>query len=343
MSREVDYRFELLREGVKLKELHALSTASLSMQADAEITRSLSLSILEDADADWLTDRIRPVMYLNGQAFPLGVFAVSTATKQYDQNAVHENIEALDLAVLVKQARTEGLLHLNAGSLYMDAIKELLTGAGITSILADDAGDVFLYDREDWEEGTPYLTIINALLTEIAFEPLWFDDAGTARLERYREPSAENLDHVYRSGDESFIFASCEESTDLYNPSNVFKAVVSSAEMETAMTAVSVNDDPLSRISTVRLGRRILAPVVKLDSIASQQALQTYVDRMRMESRMATEEIVITTANMPGHGYHDTIALEHERLSGIYQEIGWSMALAVAGVMEHTCKRILYI
>ena len=48
-------------------------------------------------------------------------------------------------------------------------------------------------------------------------------------------------------------------------------------------------------------------------------------------------------ANIVKHSNADTIALEHERLRGIYQETDWTMQLAYSGKMTHKAKRILFL
>ena len=68
-----------------------------------------------------------------------------------------------------------------------------------------------------------------------------------------------------------------------------------------------------------------------------------YVERLRFESQLADETVNFTTANTPNHGYKDILALEHERLSGIYQETEWTMQLSYSGQMTHKAKRIIYM
>lgn len=342
--REVDYRYQILRNGVPYTTLAAVGTPVVRFQSASSITRSFSGSFRTlDADINWFNDRIRPQMWLDGEWHNLGVFVVSSISERYQNRTATLSIDAMDRALIVKQVATEGLLHLSAGTRYLDAIKELLTEAGIPNVLADDNTDELATDREDWNEGTSYITVINALLGEISFNPLWFDADGNARLSRYVEPSAETIDHVYRADAYSVIADSCTVTQDIYSPTNVFKVVVSNADLKEPMTATAVNDSPTSPISTVSLGRRILAPIVRLDNIASQEALQAYAERMRFQSQLSDEKAVFTTANMPTHGYMDIVALEHERLQGIYQETDWTMTLSHGGQMTHKAKRMLYI
>ncbi len=342
--RQVDYRFQLLRGGVPYGELAAVGAPTIRMQSAAAIARSLSGEFAKPRDfaPDFLRDEIRAQMQLDGQWHALGVFLISSVTETWDGCAGRLRIEALDRALLVKQAATEGLLHLASGTPYLTAVGRLLAAAGITSVLADPSEEVLSTDREDWDEGTPYLTVINALLAEMAYDPLWFDGEGTARLTRYAEPTAGTPEHIYRSG-EACIASACTLVQDIYSPVNVFKAVVSNADLPEPLTATAVNDSLSSPISTVNLKRRILAPVARLSNIASQSALQAHVERLRFKSQLADEVVTFTTAAFPGHGYRDTVALEHERLSGLYEETEWTMQLTCGGQMTHKARRILYL
>lgn len=342
--RTVDYRYQVMRKGVPLVSLSARGMPAIRMQSTAKIMRSMSGSFLQpDMAVDWLTDRLRVGMYLDGAWYDIGTFAVSSLTESYTGGTDVITIQAMDYALLVKQSSTEGILHLAKGTPYISAITTLLASAGIDTVMAADSNDILTTDREDWDEGTSYLDIINQLLAEIAFDPLWFDASGVARLTMHAEPNVSNVKHTYASGKNSIIAADCNIGQDLYSPYNVFKVIVSNADLETPMVATSVNDSVSSPVSVPRLGRRILAPIKKLDNIASQAALQAYADKMRFESQLATETITYTTANTPTHGYADVVALEHERLQGVYQETEWTINCGYNGQMQHKARRILYL
>lgn len=343
--RQVDYRFQVLRNGVPYAELSAIGAPTIKMQSNTSIARSLSGEFAKPMDwtPNFLKDEVRPQMQLDGKWYSLGVFVASSVSETWANGAAHLSIEAMDRTLLVKQVSTEGLLHLASGTPYITAVTQLLASAGITSVLPDASADALTTDREDWDEGTPHLTIVNALLDEMTYDPLWFDGDGVARLTRYSEPTANNVDHIYQSGVNSYISSTCTLTQDIYNPTNVFKAVVSNPDLPEPLTATAVNESVSSPISTVNLGRRILAPIARMDNIASQDALQAYVERLRFESQLADETVTFTTANVPSHGYKDIVALEHERLSGIYQETEWTMQLAYNGQMTHKAKRIIYL
>ena len=61
------------------------------------------------------------------------------------------------------------------------------------------------------------------------------------------------------------------------------------------MVATAVNDSPFSPLSTVRRGRRICAPVVFLDGIADQEALEARARQLLSHSLYMTETVFYET------------------------------------------------
>lgn len=340
--RNVAYRLEAHRNGVKYADLYC-NNATISMVADGEIKTSLSASILLDNRINFLSDTICPYMEIDGVCYPLGEYIASTVSERYENGTSTLEIEAYDKGLVLQQTALEDRIYIPIGTKYTDYVGSLLTGAGISKAIISDSPQMMQTDREDWEIGTNYLEIINALLSEINYKNIWFDAEGNARVEKYQRPTDSNIDHRYSSGEMSLIQGPCSMSSDTYQAYNVFIALISSADYQEPLKAVSVNDDPNSPLSIIRRGRRIAAPVIKLNNIASQSELQEYVDNQRFASMVSTETIEFTTANLPGHGVGDVIAIDHEKLKGIYLETEWSMPLSYDGVMTHKARRLEYL
>lgn len=340
--RNVDYKYEVLRNHVPIAEIHAVGTPVVRHQSEAVIPRTLKGAFAYDVGAvNWFTDRIRPSIIIDGVSYPLGVYVVSTASESYRNGFSVWDIQAMDQTLLLKQTALENVLHYDKGSAYYAAITGLLSDAGVKVVLGDASEDVMPTEREDWEIGDTYLTVINALLSEIGFNNVWFDSEGIARMTRYVAPNASNIKHTYKTDSMSVIESACTVERDIYNPYNVFMALVSNTELLLPLRAVAVNDDPVSPISTIALGRRIMAPVEKLNNIASLAALQAHVERRKEESKLTNEIVKFTTANMPGHEHRDVIALAHERIQGIYLETEWEMQLSYNGKMTHKARRMI--
>jgi hypothetical protein len=342
-TRRISRRVEIIRNGVVAGKLLTRTAPTVAADATATLKMRLSGTFAPSTVLDAGSDLLRPVIIINGKDWPLGEFAVSSALEVSAGTAVSLRIEAFDKSLLLQQSRLEQRLYLAAGSKYTDVLQDMLIANGITGAIIEPNDAILATDREDWEIGTDNLVIINALLAEINYDPLWFDFNGVARLQKARQPTAENIDHTYIADEMSVISADCDKEIDLYDAPNVFIAMVSNPDMAAPLMATAINDNPASALSTVRRGRRIVAPIIKLDNIASQDALQEYVDNVMMESMLSTETARFATAAMPVHGVGDVLALRHSALNGIYKEIGWSITLEEGAQMQHTAKKAVFV
>lgn len=213
-SRRVDFIYRLLRGGADYGFLRALGSPTLRCDDSGEIKMSLSGTfdpVARDAagniiEANYLTDEIEPVLVLDGVEHRLGVFLPATVTPTESDGTQRLVIEAFDRCWKVRDNYTTARLYYAAGTPYLTAIEQLLTEAGLTTVLATPTAAAFTEAREDWDIGTSYLSIVNQLLGEINYNPLWFDNAGIAVLEPASVPTAANIEHTLDADDvESLI------------------------------------------------------------------------------------------------------------------------------------------
>ena len=344
MTRDVRFRVDVLRNGAPLTQLQWDTGSPPQIMSDraANIHGTLKGSFLPNAVAAWESDELRPWIIVNGTEHSLGIYQSATVSSKGGSAGTRMEIEAYDRCWRVYTQKTETILHLAAGSSYITEIRKLLTACGIALVIATPSDAALQTDREDWDIGTSYLTIINALLEEINYNSLWFDASGVARLEPYQEPSAQNIDWAYGTTElflpERHPGPDWSDEEDLFDAPNVFICVCSNPDMEQPMVATAINDNPQSRKSTFRRNMRI-ASLVKIDNIASQDELQAYADRLRNESMLSARAITFYTLNDPGHGVGDVIALTHDDIGGIYLETGWQMQLSAGSLMTHSAKR----
>ena len=169
--RTIDFRFVIVHQGADRGQLRALadSPAQLRMDDTAEIKTSLSGSFAPSSDIDWLQDEIRPELILDGTPYPLGVFAPATVSESRSETSVSLQVEAYDRCWRVRDTYTEGILSLAEGTNYITAVKQLLTAAGIATVIETPTSAALSEIREDWDVGTSYLEIINELLSEINY------------------------------------------------------------------------------------------------------------------------------------------------------------------------------
>lgn len=341
MNKTPTFRFDIVENGVCIGQAFALNKPSVKCDSDAEVKLSLSGEfVLNIQDPNWLKARIKPYLIIDGKESSLGEYLISQADDCTDKKGVtFWQIKGMDLGRIPQRSRTEKRVLFQAGQRYTDIVQSILLELGISRIIAIQSDATLKNDRADWEIGTSWIKIINSLLAEINYQSLWFDTEGNARIQPHRQVDGTVIDHRYESGELSQIKPQVDISSDIYKAYNVFTAMVSSPEYEEPMIAVSVNDIPTSRISTVNIGR-VQAPIEKLDDIANQEELQKYVDNLRFQSMCSTETISFRTA-LNQHQVRDIVSIHHPQASGIYQETQWKMTLSYDGEMTHTAQRVV--
>ncbi len=341
MNKTPTFRFDIVENGVCIGQAFALNKPSVKCDSDAEVKLSLSGEfVLNIQNPNWLKARIKPYLIIGGKESSLGEYLISQADDCTDKKGVKFwQIKGMDLGRIPQRSRTEKRVLFQAGQRYTDIVQSILLELGISRIIAIQSDATLKNDRTDWEIGTSWIKIINSLLAEINYQSLWFDTEGNARIQPHRQVDGTVIDHRYESGELSQIKPQVDISSDIYKAYNVFTAMVSSPEYEEPMIAVSVNDIPTSRISTVNIGR-VQAPIEKLDDIANQEELQKYVDNLRFQSMCSTETISFRTA-LNQHQVRDIVSIHHPQASGIYQETQWKMTLSFDGEMTHTAQRVV--
>lgn len=344
MRRTVDVRFKVLRNGAEYSELFPIEGAKPTLRMDdgGAIKTSLSGEFAPNSEVDWLTDEIQPVLLLNGQEHTLGVYIPTTADEAEDEGSASVNVEAYDRGWRVQDQKSESRVYFAAGTGYITAIKQLLTAAGVGLIQAEDSTAYLAEAREDWDIGTSYLTIVNELLGEINYKPLWFNASGTAVLEQRRRPDVNSIQHTLDSNNiESLLLPQFGRSLDVFTAPNVFICVCNNPDKSGQMIATAVNENVMSPLSVSRRGRRIVKKVT-LNNIADQNALQANADALRDESLGIHETIEVTTALLPGWGVDDVTALHYDDYVGVCLEKSWEMELVTGGSMRHRLERVIY-
>lgn len=337
------YRIDVLRDGAKVTELQAVNPPKITFNSSTIIKSGLSGEFKHSPELDPISDELKAWQIIDGVESPAGVFCIGTLIDQYADTVHTVKIEAYDRAFLLQSTRTENIAHFSAGTNYIEAIKTLLAKAGISLYTATPTTSTLSTDREDWEMGTDYLTIINDLLKEINYENIWFDASGYAKLSPIKNPDASDIKRSYDSDTSvSLLSPSCQSELDIYDKANVFVVVCSNPDSDTPMTATAVNDNPLSSLSVLKRKRRIVQ-VLKVDNIADQAALEEYAQQLCNGSMLSSETVTIRTSPVEAPGLSDTVALYHPDITGIYQETAWSLTMQPGASMTHTLRRSVLI
>lgn len=340
--RDYDFRIEITRNGARVKEIYAKDAPRIRFNSESEIKSGLTGTFKYDADFQPLTDELKVFQIIDGIEFSSGVFGVSTLTDVFDEEEHDVQIEAYDRCFILQSTRTETIYHIDAGTNYIEAVKALLAGAGIVLYTAINDGTAIGTDREDWDIGTNYLTIINQLLSEINYAPIWFDGNGYAVIQPEQSVSAAGVKHRLAGNAVTVLGQGCDKVLDIYNAPNVAIAVCNNPDSDTPLTSTAVNDNPLSSLSTIKRGRRI-AQVYRVDNIADQAALDEYASRIINDLMFASETATVQTANLPDFGYKDIVEIQHPSMQGLYIDTAWELTLGAGNRMKHTLRRSVLI
>lgn len=342
MVRSLDFRFTVIRSGADFCELHPANGAAPNIQANGSDSIQTSFSgvfLRPEAEINWLTDEIRPQIIIDGISYNLGVYLPASVQEADDGTSRTVSITANDRCWLARDYRANRSIYFPAGTNYVEAVVSLLAEAGIATISETASSETLAEDREDWDIGTSYLDIINGLLSEINYAPLWFDQDGVAVVAPIKTTTAVSIDHVLdETRIESLLLPGFQSVTNIQNAPNVFVCVCSNADKSAPMRAIAENTNPQSPLSIARRGRRI-TQVLQVNNIASQEALQAYANRQVTESMLSGEIITVQTCLLPGFGIGDVTAIRYGELLALCREKGWSMDLSVGGRMTHTLER----
>lgn len=345
--RRISFRYELLdRELNVIGDLYNVQSGEVIHNALATIKRTARFSLIDAGDIDYLNDRIKPYVRLWVQnqwvEFPQGVFLLSTPTRKDLTGKVVRDIEAYDGLLVLTDDKFEQRYIIQEGTLYYDAVRDILQSAGITKYNIENTDKVLARSIE-FEPGQEKLFAINELLSQINYTPLYVDANGIYTAAYYRSPAVKAIDYTYRDDELSVTYQGMEEELDLFSVPNKWVVTCSNPEQD-PMVSSYTNENPESLTSTVRRGRTIV-DYREVTDIADQVSLDAYVQRIAFEASQVYGKISFETAIMPMHDYADVLEVDYSPL-GIrdkYSETSWSMPLTVGAKMKHEVRKVVTI
>lgn len=285
---------------------------------------------------DMFSDRLRPVMVIDGTEYNFGDYMVIAAPLQDDGKEYYYEIEAYDETMTLKQAALTERKYYSAGTSYLTIIGTMLTDCGLSKVIEEPTDAAITIDHE-YEIGKPYLEIINELLEEIGYSHIYSGQSGYVYLTKNKTKIS--ADYVYND-DNSTIVDSIKTDTDIYSLPNVVIGFVSSPDLPTVMKYKRVNDDPKSVISTVRRGYNVVE-AFELNDCPDAETLQLAVDNKFLQSTQATETASISTMPDGDHPFGSYVSLGQNGMNTLFREVGWSIEFG--GTMSHDLERKAFV
>lgn len=322
-----------------------VSNATVSFDSSQEIMRTFSgtARTSEIMDINVIDERIIPWMCMQlpeGSVvrWPLGRFIINPSG-DYNDGLSLIKISGYDMAKIAYDDKNDSRYLVKTDTIYTSAAAQIL-------------GDIYKNTRivpstktksngQEWQIGTRKLTIVNELMKSINYNPLHFDEYGTAILDEYIFPENRQTDIIYSASENSIILDGISINNNKFEIANKFVRYTENVDSQYYISTY-VNNDESSPYSTVTRGR-IITDAASVNDIATQADLDSYVRRIAMSAIRSTEKISINTINMPGHGYQDIIYLDIPQydISGKYVETAWEMELSTGGSMKHELERVV--
>jgi hypothetical protein len=267
---------------------------------------------------------------------------LSSPTRSDRNRNVYRDVEAYDGLLILKDDKFGSRHTIMAGTNYRTAVIDILTSAGITKHNIEQTDKTLATDI-DFAPGKEKLFAINQLLRDINYTPIYVDVHGYYTSATYRSPSVRSAEYTYKDDNLSITFPGMTEELDLFEIPNKWVVVMSNPERE-PLVSTYTNDNPDSPTSTVNRGRTIVDHR-EIQSIADQQALDAYVQRIAFEASQIYGKITFETAINPAHEYSDVLELDYSPLGikGKYAETNWTIPLQAGGRMRHEVRRVVNI
>lgn len=212
---------------------------SVTWDANREVHRTCDLSLL--SEFDWLRDRFRPWVELSSALvkggawarFHLGVFTLTTPNDERGETPQTWRCSGSDNIWPLQNAGPGDTYVALAGVTYLDAIRAVLTASGIGGQLLLDGSlqTTALPATRVWclsaSTDPTWLDIINDLLREINYVPLFADENGTYRSRPHAAVADRAVEWLFDTADAGTDIIGDRRSVRLdgYNPTNVWRFV----------------------------------------------------------------------------------------------------------------------
>lgn len=349
-SRDIKFRYDVLNsDEIKIGELTSIPGGRLGLNSLAQIKRKGKFTFKENEfkDINWLNDRVQPFFMLKveeeWQEWSLGIFLISSPTRNVKNNAIYRDVEAFDASLILLEDKFDTRYRISAGTNYVEAITQIINEAGIWKINIPSIIGNVKTDKE-FEIGTSRLEAVNELLKEINYTSIWVDEAGYFTSRPYILPTNRQIEYEYRNNDMSIILPDTStEEMDLFSVPNKWVVVATNPETDPLVSRYT-NNNAGSPTSTINRKRNIV-DYREVDDILDQKTLDEYVQRIAYEASQIYGKFIFETAIMPHHSYMDSLFCEHTELgiSNKYIETSWEVDLKSNGKMTHNTRRVINI
>ena len=317
--------------------LHNVLEGDISYTSLGRLKSSLTVKIEEDEllDIDYMNDRIKPVAIIDGKEYPLGIFLISSPSRNIEATGVTRFLTCYSKLKILDNDKIISRYYVPAGANVVNQVISLL-GSEPYDILPSESTTSTAHE---WEVGTAKLDIINDLLDIINYVSLIPSADGKFISYPYKTPSERTHTIEYIEGNDSIIVSSMTEDFDFFDVPNIFVRYTNDVDIDPPIIATY----PLQVGSeTITIdGRAPNVSAEEVSDIADQATLYAKCKQDAYNARSVYSHLEFSTAINPEHSYLDCVWIKVGDIDYKYIETSWSFNLKRGSLMKHTARRVV--
>ena len=323
----------------------------------AEVRNNFQAGSGDLSEIDFTRDRVKVYVALRMPTagnddttwaeWALGVFVLSSPTRQVKETGIERPVIAQDQTVLLTRDKFDARWTIAAGQNYItgtNGILDICRSAGLdVSAWAIAATTSTLPSTIDFKIGDTKLTAVNYLLEAISYKRLRFKGDGQGVLEPIALPAARSVEDTIITNSASVVSAdNVEEGIELSLVSNVVVLYKSNPDAD-FLQSRQVNTALTSKTNIYAIGKNVYTEQVEA---ADQPSIdQLAKDKLNRFSQI-NKRLKLPTRIRPFHDDDDKYAVQHAGFPNALGTVGdfleeeWTLYLDVTKVMEHTLTLI---
>lgn len=346
-------RVDVLRDGQPvITGLRATDGSVTVSSATGSARRTCSLTAVDD-DGDLViddpTDPLAPygnelalyrgVTSLPGELVPLGVFRIDSAEASWSGGGVQIAVNGTDRSAVVAADKFTDYDSIYNGAPALYALNQLVQPALPASQVYDFANVNTMVTAQTYAPGDDRWAAAQELAAEIGCL-LYFDQAGTLKLEQIVDPATRNPDWTFTVGQASLMTA-VSNNYDRTAAANVIVAIAQGSNVDSPLLAVAQDDDPNSPTWVGgRFGSNVLA--LTSNTLNTAYDLQVYADSQLLLYKGATRQVQLSAVPVPHLDAYSIIAVQADRVGLADRFVVDQMTVPLgSGVMSITTRGVV--
>lgn len=272
---------------------------TVTQNIDAKIRGGFKFTIQSSSKVmDYMQDRVKPWVMVNGVKWPLGVYLPSSPDVTRSAASLEVVVPCHDKTIILEQDKVPETFSLPAGTPVIEAVVDLITGTGETAISVTESAATSR-TPQTWNAGTSVRDIINDLLQSVNYSTIWVDYNGVFRVEPYIPPNQKIPVRVFDAGEYAIHSPDWKRKRDISQVPNRVILISPGTDTDSELISVAENTDPNSDYSYQARGGRWVTRVYENVEAADQTTLDSLATRYLANATRAIAHLEVSHALVP--------------------------------------------